>query len=130
MEPYVSNELSHKRVSELRHKHIADTDQLEEYLPLKKGVVRMEGNLDIGNEIVGRSNEGTPHSTLNYVEEANNLKDISSTGLISKIPILPTVSVYILVIIIIGTTLAFNGTNHQYIQDLNISTNGKKPLNC
>ena len=115
MESNFVNGIQHKRVSELRkndlptlivsnQNNVLHNDQTSDNLIFE------EAN-EISDEIVFRQDHP-------YSKQDSTLSEFSSKGCISKIPLIPTVTLYILVIIVIGMALAFNGRKSRRIETL------------
>lgn len=115
MENNFVNGIQHKRVSELRkndfptlivsnQNNVLQNDQSSE-------ILIFEGANKIPDEIEFRQD----HS---YSKQDSTFSEYSSKGCISRIPLIPTVTLYILVIIVIGMALAFNGRKSRRIETL------------
>ena len=115
MENNFVNGIQHKRVSELRENslprvivsnqnNVLQNDQHSENLIF-------EGVNEISDEIEVRQDRP-------YSKQDSTFSEYSSKGFISKIPLIPTVTLYILVVIVIGMALAFNGRKSRRIETL------------
>ena len=115
MENNFVNGIQHKRVSELRkndlptlivsnHNNDLQNDQTSDHLIF-------EGANKVSDEIEFRQDHP-------YLKQDSTFSEFSSKGCISKIPLIPTVTLYILVIIVIGMALAFNGRKSRRIETL------------
>ena len=105
MERNIVNGIQNKRLSELRKENIP-TVVLSHQLSVLQKYQSSEVLLFDG---VGRkSNESTLREHHAYLKQDSTVSEITSKGCISKIPLIPTVTFYIIVIIIIGMTLAFH----------------------
>jgi hypothetical protein len=112
MKPNFSTELAHKRVSELRPGNSATTtttlDEFEIIVPLLNAPVTIEETTGAYIDVEDRNNDVIYDPSFHSTKKKTDMDEISSDGCTSKIPLIPTVSVYILIVIIIGITLAFN----------------------
>ena len=105
MERNIVNGIQNKRLIELRKENIP-TVVLSHQLSVLQKYQSSEVLLFDG---VGRkSNESTLREHHAYLKQDSTVSEITSKGCISKIPLIPTVTFYIIVIIIIGMTLAFH----------------------
>ena len=105
MEKNIFNEIEHKRVSELRKENIP-TIVLSRQLSVLQKYQNNERLLS--NGVDKTANETALKECHPYLKQDGSNSDYSSKGCISKIPLIPTVTFYVLVIIIIGMALAFN----------------------
>ena len=112
IKPNISTELAHKRVTQLRHGK-SDTatttlDELEIFVPLVNSPVTMEETTGAVFDVTEKNIDSMYDSHFNSSKKKSNIDEISSDECTSKIPLIPTVSIYILIVIVIGITLAFN----------------------
>ena len=113
----IANGIQNKRLSELRKENVP-TVVLSHQLSVLQKYQSSEVLLFDG---VGRkSNESTLRDHHAYLKQDSTVSQITSKGFISKIPLIPTVTFYIIVIIIIGMTLAFH-QKKSFLQDQEIN---------
>ena len=113
----IANGIQNKRLSELRKENVP-TVVLSHQLSVLQKYQSSEVLLFDG---VGRkSNESTLREHHAYLKQDSTVSQITSKGFISKIPLIPTVTFYIIVIIIIGMTLAFH-QKKSFLQDQEIN---------
>ena len=112
IKPSISTELAHKRVSELRQGNSATIAITLEEFETSVPLVNAPGTME---ETTGAAIDGTGK---NIDQVISDMDEISSDGCTSKIPLVPTVSVYILIVIMIGITLAFNKKKTENIPNI------------
>ena len=115
MENNFVNGIQHKRVSELRENSLPRVIVSNQNNVLQNEQVSdnliFEGANEISDDIEFRKDHP-------YSKQESTFSEFSSKGFISKIPLIPTVTLYILVIIVIGMALAFNGRKSRRIETL------------
>ena len=121
MEKILVNEISHKRISELRKNNLPTVvvsnecllSQTEQNSVTGTNVVGKKLLLDGVNKISEAFEQHVPYST-----QDSSFEEVTSKGCISKIPLIPTVTLYVLVVIIIGMALAFSGKRSRRIEEM------------
>ena len=120
MENILINEIPHKRISQLRKNNLPTVVVSNECLlpPIDPNITGANVgsntlSLDGVNKISVENEQNYPYST-----QYSSFVEVTSKGCISKVPLIPTVSFYVLVVIIIGMSLAFSGKRSRRIEEI------------